>query len=243
MRRALDRVPEHVTNTGRVWSERRRDAHRHALRDEAHAFKDASPREVQLHVVVEDDVNHREAERRLRPDHPYTGEPLEVRGERVRHLVLHLLRAMTGPVREDNDLVVGQIGNRVDRRGRQRPPSPACKAEVQNDDDEPVFQCNVNESIDHEPRHPSCRARTRETTRPDRESEQTHDDCEWLNEEDREEDVLRYGPDGYRCRRAPSVTQNERRDVDGQNNPDAEHRRSDGGPKRRVGLVGILALR
>jgi hypothetical protein len=52
------------------------------------------------------------------------------------------------------------------------------------------------------------RAYARETTRSDCESEQTHDDYEWLNEEDREEDVPRYGPDGYRCRRAPSVTQN-----------------------------------
>jgi hypothetical protein len=86
------------------------------------------------------------------------------------------------------------------------------------------------------------RAYTREPTRPDAESGQTHDGCEWLNEEDREEDVLRYGPDGYRCRRAPSVTQNERRDVGRQDNPDAEHRRSDGGDKRRVGLVGTLAL-
>ena len=180
MRRALDRVPEHVADTGRVWSERRRDARGQALRDEAHAFEDASPREVQLHVVLEDDVNHREAERGLRPDHAYTGEPLEVRGERVRDLVLDLLRAVPGPVGEDDDLVVGEIGNRVDRRGRQRPPSPACEAEVQNDDDEPVLQCNVNESIDHaclaeaapslserrrEPQHSSCRARTRANLR------------------------------------------------------------------------------
>src|SRR6187402_1379008 len=103
MRRALDRVPEHVTNTGRVWSERRRDARRHALRDETHALEDASPREVQLHVVVEDDVDHREAERGLRPDHPYPSEPLEVCGERVRDLILDLLLAVPGPVREDDD--------------------------------------------------------------------------------------------------------------------------------------------
>ena len=45
----------------------------------------------------------------------------------------------------------------------------------------------------------------RETARPDAESEQTHDDCEWLNEKDREEDVLRHGRDGYRRRRAPCV--------------------------------------
>ena len=87
------------------------------------------------------------------------------------------------------------------------------------------------------------RAYTREPMRPDTESEQTHDDCEWLNEEDREEDVPGHWRDGSRRRRTPCVTQNERWDVSGQHNPDAEHRRSDDGHKRGVGLVGILALR
>ena len=165
MRRALDRVPEHVADTGGVRSERRRHTGGQALRDETHTFEHASPREVQVYVVLEDDVNHREAERGLRPDHPYTGEPLKVRGERVRHLVLDLLRAMPGPVRKDDHLVVGEIGYRVDRRGRQRPPSPACQAEVENDNDESVLQCNVDKSIDHEPQHSSCRARTRANLR------------------------------------------------------------------------------
>ena len=86
------------------------------------------------------------------------------------------------------------------------------------------------------------RADTRETTRPDTESEQTHDDCEWLNEEDGEEDVLRHGRDGYRRRGAPSVTQHESRDVGRKGRPDAENRRRDGGNKRGAGLVGSLAL-
>ena len=86
------------------------------------------------------------------------------------------------------------------------------------------------------------RAYTREPTHPDSKPEQTHDDREWLKEEDREEDVFRHGRDRYRLRRAPRVTQHEGRDVGGQDNPDAKHRRSDGGHKRRVGLVGILTL-
>jgi hypothetical protein len=86
------------------------------------------------------------------------------------------------------------------------------------------------------------RAYTREPTRPDTESEQTHDDCEWLNEEDREEDVLRHWRDGYRRRGAPCVTQDESRDVGGLDNTDAEHSRGDGGHKRRIGPVGILTL-
>src|SRR6476646_7870361 len=40
--------------------------------------------------------------------------------------------------------------------------------------------------------------------------------CEWLNEEDREEDVFGHWREGYRRRRAPGVTQNESRDVGGQ---------------------------
>ena len=85
------------------------------------------------------------------------------------------------------------------------------------------------------------RAYTREPTRPDTESEQTHDDCEWLDEEDGEENVLRHWLDGYRRRCAPSVTQDESRDTSRKDNPVAENR-GDGGNKRGAEQVGILAL-
>ena len=87
------------------------------------------------------------------------------------------------------------------------------------------------------------RAYTREPTRPDSESEQTHDDCEWLNEEDREEDVLGHWRDGYRRRRPPGVTEDESRNAGRKDYPVAENRRTDGGSKRGVGRIGILALR
>ena len=86
------------------------------------------------------------------------------------------------------------------------------------------------------------RALTREFSRPDAESEQAHHDCEWLNEEDREEDVSGDGRDGYRRRGAPCITQNERRDAGGQDNRDAEDRERDRRHKRGVGLVGMLPL-
>ena len=87
------------------------------------------------------------------------------------------------------------------------------------------------------------RAYTREPTRPDAESEQTHDDCGWLNEEDREEDVLGHWRDRYRRRCPPGVTQDESRNAVGKDDPDAENRRSDSGSKRGIGLIGILVLR
>ena len=86
------------------------------------------------------------------------------------------------------------------------------------------------------------RAYARELMRSDPVSEQTHDDCEWLDEEDGEENVLRHWLDGYGRRCAPSVTQDESRDVGGKDNPVAQNRRGDGGNERGVGLVGILAL-
>ena len=73
------------------------------------------------------------------------------------------------------------------------------------------------------------RAYTREPAYPDVTSEQTHDDCEWLDEEDGKENVLRHWRDGYRRRRAPCVTQDERGDAGGQDNPYAENRPRDGG--------------
>ena len=84
------------------------------------------------------------------------------------------------------------------------------------------------------------RAYARELMRSDPVSEQTHDDCEWLDEEDGEENVLRHWLDGYRRRYAP--TQDESRDDSGKDNPVAENRRGDGGNERGAEQVGILAL-
>ena len=82
-RGALDRVPEDVADAGRVRAERRRHTGRQALGDEAHALQDARARKIQVHVVVEDDVDHREAERRLRADDANAGEALQVHGQRI----------------------------------------------------------------------------------------------------------------------------------------------------------------
>ena len=132
-----------------------------ALRDQTHALQNASARKVQVHVVLEDDVDHREAERRLRADDAHAGEALQVHRQRIADLVFHLLRAVTRPVREDDHLVVRQIRNRVDRRGAQRPPAPAGEADEQGHHDEPVLQREFDESIDHESRHSSGRVRAR----------------------------------------------------------------------------------
>ena len=76
------------------------------------------------------------------------------------------------------------------------------------------------------------RAYTRESTRPDVESEQTHDDCEWLNEEDGEQNVFGNGAGPRGCGRPPPVAQYEGRDGDGYDDPMAQDRAGEAGGER-----------
>ena len=116
MRGALDGVPEHVPNACRIGPEGRGDAGRQALRYETHALEHARPGEIEIHVVLENDVDHRESECGLRPDDAHPCESLQIRSERIGDLVLDLLRAVSWPVGEDDDLVVRQVRDGVDRR-------------------------------------------------------------------------------------------------------------------------------
>ena len=68
-------------------------------------------------VVFENDVDHRKAERGLRSHDADPGKSLQVDGQRIGDLVLDLLRAVAGPVGEDDDLVVREVRDGVDRRG------------------------------------------------------------------------------------------------------------------------------
>src|SRR5262245_66272356 len=99
-----------MPHTRRVRAKGRHDTCRQRLLDKAHALENAAPSEIQLDVVLKDDIDHGEPEGGLRPDDAYSGESLEIRRERIRDLVLHFLWTVSGPVREDNHLVVGQVG-------------------------------------------------------------------------------------------------------------------------------------
>ena len=107
------------------------------------------PREVLIHVVFEDDVDHREAERGLRADDAHAGQALQVHRERVADLVFDFLRAVAGPVGEHDDLVVGEIGNRVDRRGGGGPPAPRSERHRERDDEDAVLQRQFDNPVHH----------------------------------------------------------------------------------------------
>src|SRR6185295_17626625 len=110
---AVDRVPEDVSDARRIGSEHRHRAFRHLAAEQAETFEDPAAREVLIDVVLEDDVDHREAERGLRANDAYAGKTAQVDGQRIADLVFNFLRAMASPIREDNDLVVGKVGNGV----------------------------------------------------------------------------------------------------------------------------------
>ena len=67
----------------------------HLARQQVHPLEDARTCEVQIDLVLEDDVDHREAERGLGSHDPDAGQPLQVDGERIGDLVLDLLRAVS----------------------------------------------------------------------------------------------------------------------------------------------------
>ncbi len=150
---AFERVPEDVPDARGVGAERRHDPFRQRRAHQVQPLEHSCTREVQVDVVLEDHVDHRKAERRLRSDHTNACEPLQVRRQRIRDLVLDLLRAVPEPVAEDDHLVVGEIGDRVHRRVAQGPVAPGAKRQEGDDHDEAVFERKLDETVDHGDSH------------------------------------------------------------------------------------------
>ncbi len=72
---------------------------------------------------------------------------------------------------------------------------------------------------------------------------QTHDDCQWLDEEDGEKNVLRNGWCRNRCGGSPAVAQHESWDSGWEHNAGAQYRTRDRDDKRRIRLTGVLVFR
>jgi hypothetical protein len=77
---------------------------------------------------------------------------------------------------------------------------------------------------------------------PGRTSERTHDDCQWLNEEDGEEDVPGNGSDGNRCDGPPGISGNQRRNGYWKDDARTEYCARDDRDERRRRLTRLLAL-
>ena len=145
----LHGVPEDVPDPGRVGAEGRHHPRRQRLRHEVQPLEDTRAREVEVGRVLEDHVDHREAEGRRRADHPHPGQPLQAHRQRIRDLVLDLLGGPPRPVREHDHLVVGEIRDRVDRRGQERPVAPAAEQQEEGDHQQAVPERGLDQPVDH----------------------------------------------------------------------------------------------
>lgn len=72
---------------------------------------------------------------------------------------------------------------------------------------------------------------------------QTHDDCQWLDEEDGEENVLGNVRGRNWCDSPPAVAQNESRHRSRKSDPSSQNGVGDGGDERGAGLAGVFVFR
>src|SRR5271166_359802 len=145
----FDGIPEHLPHTGCVRPKHRSDSCGKKAAGCTQPFEYPSAGEVDVNVVVEDDVDHREPERRRRTDRLHTGQSLQIDGERVGDLVLHLLRAAAWPIAEHNDLVFTQVWDRIDRRVHHRPITGCGQGNVSGHDEEAITKGEFNDSVNH----------------------------------------------------------------------------------------------
>jgi len=113
--RTLDRVPEDLPETRRIRPQSRaRVGRKIALRD-VQPLQYAAARPVDVRAVPEDNEDLTEAEARRRTHVLDVGDALERNGEGIGDLVLDVLRTPPRPRRVDDDLVLADVGNRIDR--------------------------------------------------------------------------------------------------------------------------------
>ena len=146
---AFHRVPEDVAHARRVRPEGGHDARWKRFRQQLEPFEHPRTGKVEVDPVLENHVDHREAERGRGAHHAHAGKPLQADRQRIRDLVLDLLRRSARPVGKHDHLVVGKIGDGVDRRGQERPVPPGADEQKEGDHDEAIPQRDLDQPVDH----------------------------------------------------------------------------------------------
>ena len=103
-------------NAGRIRPEGRRDVVGYPVADVVQVLQDSRPRPVQVGAILEDDINEREAEKRIAPHDLRSRNGQHRRSQRVGHLVLDNLRTLARVLGIYDDLHVGEVGDRVEGR-------------------------------------------------------------------------------------------------------------------------------
>ena len=112
----FDRVPENLAERRGVRRQVRDDPLRQKRAGQCQPLGNALAGEVEVDVVLEDDIDHREVEFARRPHAFDARQALQVDRQRIRDLIFDLARAAAHPIGEHDHLIFGEIGNGVDRR-------------------------------------------------------------------------------------------------------------------------------
>jgi hypothetical protein len=137
---AFDGVPKDLADGGSVRAENRRHATGEERRDQIHALQNPCAREVEIGAVLEDHVDHREAESRGRTDGLDPCQALEVDDHGVGHLVLDFLRRTPRPVGEHDDLGLRDIRDRVQRIRPDGVDTGRRQEKCESQNEEPVVE-------------------------------------------------------------------------------------------------------
>ncbi len=121
---SFQRVPEHLAQGRGIGTERRLHAGgQRPRRQTVQLFQDPGSPPVKLHVVLENHVDRREPEHRVGPHRFHTRHAQQRHGQRVRDLVLDILRRSPHPFGEHDLLVLADVRNRIDRHRIARQPA------------------------------------------------------------------------------------------------------------------------
>ena len=127
--RPLEREGVDLAHRGRVGSQPRRHARRQQVAELAEPLEDTVAARVKIPLLLEDEVHVARAVEGEAAHRDDPGQALQLPRQPRGHLPLDVLRALAGPLGPDDDLVVAQVRDRVDRDSAPRPEARAGERE------------------------------------------------------------------------------------------------------------------
>ena len=114
------RVLVDPADPGRIGAERRRDAIGEAARGAIEIFEHARARPIDVGAVLEDHIDERDPEIREAAHHARLRHGEHRGRQRIGDLILDHLRRLAGIFGVDDDLRIGEVGDRIQRQMKDR---------------------------------------------------------------------------------------------------------------------------
>ncbi len=148
--RAIDQyVLKNPAHTGCVGPKHWVRIGRNTAAESLNVLKHARPRPVEVGAVLEDDENVGVSEHGLRTDSFHVRSREQGCDYRISDLVLNDVGRTSGPGRVHDDLNVGDVGQRIERRMLQRPDTTQDQEENTSEHEEAVSSAPFNDARNH----------------------------------------------------------------------------------------------